>query len=299
MRIGQWIGRGLATVVGLTVLTAGAVYGKSQMALTAKGTAPTRNAVLVTADSASLARGNKLTTVNGCRECHSPNLGGKVMADDPAFGRLVASNLTSGNGGVLSHYDDKALDAAIRDGIGWDGHKLLVMPSAEFSHLADADIAAIIADIRASAAVDHVVPAIALGPIGRALVASGTIEFANDLIDHARTTLAVAPTAGTVEHGAYLAAACTGCHHTDFGGGPMPGADANAKPSANITPSGQIAKWSQADFVRIFRTGTRPDGSKVDASMPWEVLGKYSDEELQDMYQYLKTVTPKTLAVAK
>ena len=299
MRIGQWIGRGLATIVGIGLLTAGGVYGKSQAALTAKGTRPTRNALTITADSAALALGRKLTTVNGCRECHSASLGGNVMADDAAFGRLVAPNITTGKGGVLSHYDDRALDAAIRDGISWDGRKLLIMPSAEYAGLADADMAAIIADIRASAPVDNEVPAIALGPIGRALVASGKIEFANDVIDHNRTTIAVAPTGGTVEHGRYLAAGCKGCHMQDYGGGPLPGAAPGAKPSANITPSGNIGKWSQVEFTRIFRDGIRPDGRKVDASMPWQVLGKLSDEELQGIYLYLKTVPANNVAAAK
>jgi len=296
MRIGQWIGRGLATVVGLGFLTVGGVYGKSQVALTAKATPPTRIALTIPSDSAALVLGHKLTTVNGCRECHSASLGGNVMADDAAFGRLVAPNLTSGQGGVLSHYDNRALDAAIRDGIGWDGRKLLIMPSAEFSGLADADIAALIADIRASAPVTNMPPAMALGPIARALLASGKIEFAYDLIDHNRKTLAVAPTGGTIEHGRYLAAGCKGCHMQDYQGGPMPGAAPNAKPSANLTPSGNVGKWSQAEFTRIFRDGTRPDGTKVDAGMPWQVLGKLTDEELQGIYLYLQTVPAKAVA---
>jgi cytochrome c2 len=296
MRIGQWIGRGLATVVGLGLLTVGGVYGKSQSALATKATPPNRKALTIPTDSASLALGRKLTTVNGCRECHSASLGGKVMVDDGAFGRLVSANLTSGQGGVLSHYDDRALDAAIRDGVGWDGRKLFIMPSAEYSGFADADVAAIIADIRASAAVNNALPPMALGPIARALVATGKIEFAYDLVDHNRTTLAVAPTGGTVEHGRYLAAACKGCHMQDYGGGPMPGAAPGAKPSANLTPSGNIGKWSQAEFTRVFREGTRPDGSKVDSTMPWEVLGKMSDEELQGIYLYLKTLPAKTVA---
>ena len=70
-------------------------------------------------DSATLALGNKLTIANGCQDCHTATLGGKVMIDDPAFVRVIASNLTAGEGGVLPRYDDRALDAAIRDGVGW------------------------------------------------------------------------------------------------------------------------------------------------------------------------------------
>jgi len=75
--------------------------------------------VAVGHDSATLALGNNLTIANGCQDCHTATLGGKVMIDDPAFVRVIASNLTAGEGGVLARYDDRALDAEIRDGVGW------------------------------------------------------------------------------------------------------------------------------------------------------------------------------------
>jgi mono/diheme cytochrome c family protein len=297
MSIGKWMVRGLIGLVGLVVVSAGAVYGMSARVLSAKGTPPDRKAIAISIDAVLLARGRKLTTASGCRECHGPNLGGRVMHEDPAFGRLVAPNLTTGQGGVLAQYDDRQLDAAIRDGLAADGRKLFIMPSAEFAGLADADVAAIIADIRASAAVNNAPPPMRFGPVARALLATGAMPVAYDEIDHARTTLAAAPMGGTVEHGRYLAAGCVGCHMKDFGGGPLPGAAPDAKQSANITPSGNIAKWSQADFIRLFRDGTRPDGTKVDASMPWPVLGALNDEELQGIYLYLRTLPPKVVAV--
>jgi cytochrome c553 len=296
MGVARWIGRGAIGLVGLVALTAGGVYAKSSRDLARNGTPPARTALAVTSDSATLERGRKLTTVNGCRECHAENLGGKVMADDPAFARLVAPNLTTGEGGVLSRYDDRALDAAIRDGVGSDGHKLFIMPSAEFAGLADADVAAIIADIRASAPVNNVVPPLELRPVARTLIATGLIKFSYDEIDHGRTTLPLAPTGGTVEHGRYIAAGCTGCHGRNFGGGAVPGAPSGSKPSANLTPSGNVGKWTQAEFIRVFRDGTRPDGTKMDALMPWQILGKLSDEELQGVYLYLRTLPPTTTA---
>src|SRR4051794_41813176 len=52
-------------------------------------------------DSASLARGRHLAEVIGkCPICHAPDYGGKVLADNVAFGRLSAGNLTSGRGGI-------------------------------------------------------------------------------------------------------------------------------------------------------------------------------------------------------
>ncbi len=295
MGVVRWIGRGAIGLVGLVALTAGGVYAKSSRDLSRKGTPPSRPAPTILTDSATLERGHKLTTVNGCRECHGENLGGKVMADDPAFARLVAPNLTSGEGGVLPRYDDRALDAAIRDGVGADGHKLFIMPSAEFAGLADADVAAIIADIRASPPVNNTVPPLEVRPVARALIATGVIKFGYDEIDHARALLPVAPTGGTVEHGRYIAAGCVGCHAKDFGGGAVPGAPSGSKPSSNLTPSGNVGKWTQAEFIRTFRDGTRPDGTKLDPLMPWQILGKLSDEELRGVYLYLRSLPPKAV----
>lgn len=292
MGVGRWVGRGALGLVGVIVIAAGAVYAKSSSELARKATPPSRAALAIATDSVALERGRKLTTVNGCRECHGANLGGTVMTDDPAFARLVAPNLTSGDGGVLARYDDRALDAAIRDGVGADGRKLFIMPSAEYAGLADADVAAIIADIRASAPVNNVLPALSLRAVARTLVATGVIKFGYDEIDHARTTRATAPTGGTVEHGRYIAAGCVGCHGRNYGGGSVPGAPSGSKRASNLTPSGNLGAWTQAEFIKIFRDGTRPDGSKIDPLMPWQVLGKLSDEELQGVYLYLRTLPP-------
>lgn len=299
MSIGKWILRGVGAVVGVVAITAGAMYAKSESVISAKAVPPTRKAIVAPTDSAALALGHKLTTVNGCRECHGANLGGKVLADDPAFGRLVAPNLTSGEGGVLAHYDDRALDAAIRDGVGWDGRKLFIMPSAEYAGYADEDVAAIVADLRASAPVNEAQPAMKMGPVARALIVTGKIPFAYDLVDHSRTTLAVAPTGVTVERGKYIAAGCKGCHMQDYGGGPMPGAAPDAKPSANLTPSGNVGKWTVEEFTRIFRDGTRPDGTKVDPAMPWQALSQLSDDDVHAIYLYLRTLPPKAIASGK
>lgn len=296
MRVAKWIGKGIAGLLALAVVAICGIYALSQWKLTRKGVPPTRAAITVGRDSATLARGHALAQTYGCQDCHAENLAGKVMADDPAFGRLVSSNLTSGTGGTLTHYSDAALDAAIRDGVSWDGRKLVIMPSLEYGGMADDDVAALIANIRSRPAVDNVLPSTALGPVGRGLIATGVIPIAYDVLDHSRTPRAKAPTGGTVEQGRYIAAGCVGCHGNDYGGGPVPGAAKGAKLAANITPSGNAAKWSQAEFITAFRTGVRPDGTQIDLTMPWQAMGKMSDEELQALYLYLKTLPPKDVA---
>ena len=51
-------------------------------------------------DANSLARGKYLfEKVALCSDCHEKDLGGKVVEDNFVIGRLVAPNLTRGNGG--------------------------------------------------------------------------------------------------------------------------------------------------------------------------------------------------------
>lgn len=55
-------------------------------------------------DSSTLRRGEHLAVIKGCEECHRTNLGGKVIMDDAGLGRLVANNLTKGQGGRPADY---------------------------------------------------------------------------------------------------------------------------------------------------------------------------------------------------
>lgn len=299
MRIVRLIGRAGAIVVGLMAVAIGGLYAQTQWILTRKGTPPERNVLHVTRDPAQLAKGAKLTVTAGCQDCHADDLAGKVMVDDPAFGRLVASNLTSGTGGTLVHYDDRALDAAIRDGVSWDGRKLLIMPSLEYASLADDDVAAIIANLRTRPPVARALPNVSMGPVGRALIAAGKIPVAYDMIDHRRTTRALAPSAATVETGQYLASGCVGCHANDYGGGPVPGQSSGAKHSSNITPGGNVGEWTLDQFVTAMREGRRPDGTMIDSLMPWKAFGRLSDDELHGIYLYLRTLPPKTVTASR
>ena len=248
MRAVQLTGKGLAGLLALCVVAIGGLYAQTQWKITEKAVAPTRAGLVVAHDSATLARGARLIVADGCTDCHTQDLGGRVMADGPVFGRLAPSNLTSGAGGSAARYDDAALDAAIRDGVGWDGSKLLFMPSHECAGLADYDVAAIIADLKTVAPVNRSIPPMRPGPIARGLMAAAKIVLLpNDKVDHGRVTLAMAPTGGTVVRGRYLTkGCCTGCHGEDYSGGPIPGGPPGAKPSANITPSGRIGKRSEA-----------------------------------------------------
>ncbi|MCU0636962.1 MAG: cytochrome c [Gemmatimonadaceae bacterium] len=251
-------------------------------------------AAAVARDSATIARGAHLTsTYAGCVDCHGANYGGRVVIDDPAIGRLVGSNLTTGRGGVLAGYSDAALDRAIRHGLAPDGRKLRFMPSHEFRQLADADVAAIIAYLRSLPPVDSEHPATRIGPLARVLHLAGQFPLLPyDRIDHAAPVAAAAPTGVTTEHGAYIANACVGCHGAGLSGGKIPGAPPAWKPASNITTAG-IGSWSEDDFLRAMRTGVRPGGTTIDSLMPWRNYRHMHDDELRALYRYLRTVGPR------
>ena len=201
--------------------------------------------------------------------------------------RLPGPNLTRGKGGIGSHYSDADWIRALKHGLRRDGSPLVVMPSQWFSELTASDMAAMIAYLKTVPPVDRELPSLRVGPMGRLLVMSDPKLIPAQLIDHAKPLVAAAPVE-LVARGEQLAgiAGCRSCHLADLtgGGGPPPG-------SANITPVG-IGAWTKEDFFRTLRTGRTPDNRTLSESMP-RALGNMSDEELDAIWAYLKTVPPK------
>src|SRR5881396_2014113 len=85
-------------------------------------------------DTASIARGRHLAAI-ACAGCHGPTHDEPLSGGSENFlaidsthvlGTLWAPNLTPG--GVLAHARDGEVARALREGIGADGHALLIMP---------------------------------------------------------------------------------------------------------------------------------------------------------------------------
>jgi len=249
--------------------------------------------VTVPSDSAGIARGRHIAFAIGkCTECHGQDLGGQLLGDNFIFGRLVASNLTTGQGGRALLYDDPTLARAIRHGINQDGKPLKVMPSEAFQYLSDEDAGALVAYIRSIPAVNRELPSTRVGPMARVLwlVTNFPLIPARG-VDHQRVPPVSMPEAASVEYGKYLAdvGSCTGCHGPGLSGGSM-GSD---KPASNLTPAG-IGTWTEADFVRALREGKRPVGADIDSlAMPWKAVGKMTDSEIHAVWLFLKSVPAK------
>ncbi|HEU4828965.1 MAG TPA: c-type cytochrome, partial [Gemmatimonadales bacterium] len=263
-RILRGLGIALGALVGLFVLGAAVVYGVSSSRLSKQyGVEP--EPVTLSSDSAVIARGRHLAESRlGCADCHAADLGGQVLIESAAFGRVIAPNLTDGEGGVGARYTDADWIRATRHGVAADGRALVIMPSAEFHRLSREDLVAVLSYVSQVPAVDRTHPETKLGPIARAMVTFSTEALPARSLDHT-APFPVAPVEEvSVEYGDYLAgtSGCRGCHGPDLSGAPSH--EPGGVPAANLTPAGNLGRWSEADFIRVMREGTRPDGSAVD-----------------------------------
>jgi cytochrome c553 len=246
--------------------------------------------VVIPTDEASIERGKHLAQkVSLCVECHGDDLGGKMIEDNFAFGRLAGSNLTRGRGGIGRNYEDEDFVRTLVHGVKANRRSVIFMPSGDYQ-FTEADLGALVAYIKSLPPVDRELPEPSIGPMARALAIFATFPLVPaDKIDHAHVHFAeVKDRTDPVAAGDYLisTAGCRGCHRPDFtgGGGPPPGA-------ANITPVG-LSGWTSKDFVTAVRDHKRPNGTTIDEAMP-RIYGKMSDEDLLKVFAYLESVPPK------
>ncbi|WKN32502.1 cytochrome c [Porifericola rhodea] len=239
-------------------------------------------------DSTNLVLGKHLAIIKGCTDCHGQDLGGKVMIDDPALGRLVPSNLTRGEGGIGAQYSLQDWVRALRHGVGPDQKPLLFMPAHETANMTDRDMSALLAYCTQVAAVDQQLPQLEIRPIGKLLNFFGKMHmFPVEMIDHDFLPPADMDKSVSPAFGEYLAVSCTGCHYSNFKGGSpqIP----NSPPVADITSSGNLARWSERDFIQALRTGQTPEGKHMQNEfMPWQMTKEFTDEELKSLYIFLK-----------
>jgi mono/diheme cytochrome c family protein len=111
---------------------------------------------------------------------------------------------------------------------------------------------------------------------------------------------------GDAKRGWYLtkAAGCIGCHTEErkdavpFAGGRALRTPFGTFYGPNITPHREagIGRWSEADFIRAMRSGVRPDGAPYYPAFPYPSYTKIADNDLCDMWAYLRTLTPNSRA---
>lgn len=294
MRWLKRLGYAVGALVVLAMLAAGAAYAGSEMKFRKTFATASEPPLVLAAvpDSVTLARGSHLATALGkCVECHGDHLGGKVFFDDPVMGRLIAPNLTRGGiGGALTNAQ---MEMAIRHGVGPNGRSLRIMPSEDYQWMSDADASALISYIRSLPSVSDSLPASDVHLLPRALMLAGKMPLlTTDVIaTYPGKPMNMTP-APTREYGEYLAhvGGCMGCHGPQLSGGHVDKGPPDWPPAANLTPSGNLGKWTEADFVKTLKTGVRPDGYKLNPVMPWKLAAQMDSTEFHALWLYLQSV---------
>jgi len=261
-----------------------------------------------------LTRGKYLLTSGQppCVMCHSPLEvtpdGGLAVAPGTEFsGRsfdvegvpfLVAPNLTSDPETGIGTWTDDQLARAIREGISHDGRALFpVMPYEKFHAMSDEDLASVIVYLRS------------LPPVRHELAKTAIPFPLNRLINGAPepVTSPVSADLSTPEkRGAYIAqmGVCADCHTTRddkgnvrtgmafAGGTAMPFGGRKTVYTANLTPGvNGIPYYTEDLFVETIRTG-KVRSRKLDAMMPLALYKNMTDQDLKDLFAYLKTLKP-------
>lgn len=284
------IGIAVAAIAAALLLAIGTIY-----LVTSQRFAKTYDieveTLLIPGDSATVAHGRHIVLTRGCQECHGENLQGHIFMDNGAMGRIVGSNLTSGEGGVGRTFQDADWIRALRHGVGADGKPLLLMPSEEYYFLSDYDLGALIAYLKTLPAQDNVPPESSPGLVARMLFQFGKMPalVSAETIHH-DAPRPDAPEPGiTPEYGSYLTRGCVGCHSSDLAGGPpvAPG----WPPAPSLTSSGEVSEWTHEQFRILLRTGDRPDGRHLNPQfMPWTYFGTMTNAELQAIWAFLRTL---------
>ncbi len=255
---------------------------------------------------ARLERGRYLAeNVMGCIECHTPAKdtptipertgppgSGRVFVEQGNF-RVVALNITPDPETGLGKWTDDEIARAIREGVDKNGRTLFpIMPYQEFRSISDEDIASVVVYVRTLPAVRHVLPATSVPfPLSR-LINTAPVPV----------TAPVAPPDRNdpLKLGRYLvhAGGCIGCHTPMDKGQPLPnmqfagGQVFGGVASTNLTPDPSgISYYDQQLFRQVIRTG------KVKARqlklMPWWVFRGMTDEDLDAIYAYLRSLPPR------
>jgi mono/diheme cytochrome c family protein len=284
-KILKWTGITIGGLVAVALLAGTGMYAVGSSRVERTYDVAVTNLTVPT-DGEATARGAHLVKIYGCVDCHTADLGGMVMTDEPPF-RVVATNLTAGAGGIGAAYSDADFDRAIRHGVRPTGKGLVVMPSSAYHNMSDEEAAVLIGYLRTVPPVDRVLPPTQVRVAGR-ILAAGPIDAAAEIRTGASRRDPTPERAATVEYGAYLAAVtCGHCHGDDMRGNPRP-PKPGSPPVPDLTGSGQ---WSLEQFTRTLRTGVRPGGGVMDPeNMPWAITAAMEDVELEALHAYLNTL---------
>jgi mono/diheme cytochrome c family protein len=231
--------------------------------------------------------------------------GGRVSPPTPNTPfQLVIPNISSDRETGAGAWSDEQLARAIRQGIGHDGRTLYIrMPYRAFHSMSDEDLASVIVYLRTVPPVRSQLPKMALPP-----------EVAAKLKPMPPPGRVAPPDASSaVARGNYLVrlSGCVGCHTPQRNGAPIAGLEFSGGAifpasggrtvasgnltvaSANLTsdPSG-IPYYDEGLFVKTMRAGAVGGVRELDTVMPWSYYRLMTDDDLKDVFAFLKSLKP-------
>jgi cytochrome c553 len=288
MKILKWIGGSLLVIVLIVVAFSVKALWSTEQRLNKKYAFALPDFPMKS-DSTIMAEGHRLMITKGCPSCHGDDLGGKIWINDPLLGKIVAPNLTKGSGG-LADYNTNDWLRSLKHGLRRDSTALRLMPSHEFTLLAEDDMQALIAYLSQIKPVDRTLPETSIGIVGYVLTELEQIPMVPaEIIDHSRPLTKSINREVSIELGQYLSIGCEGCHRkTMKGGAPV----APGFPEvADITSTGNLGTWTEADFVKTLKTGVTPEGKKLKPEeMPWVSFQELTEKEYRSLFLYLKSI---------
>jgi len=261
---------------------------------------------------ARLERGRYLVTaVSGCFACHgepdweAPGFpvkagteGGGRVWDREGLPFVTAPNITPDRETGAGAWTDDMIARAIREGIGHDGRTLFpLMPYVQYRSMSDEDVASIIVFLRT------------LKPLKRSLPPTAVPFPVNRFIQAVPQPLSAPvpePDRGNrVAYGDYLTrlGACRDCHTPsdarnqpidalEFGGGFVLTGPYGQVAARNLTPAPSGIPYYDADlFIEVMRTGM-VKARKIHDAMPWQSLGRQTDDDLRAIFAFLQSVAP-------
>ena len=267
------------------------------------------------ADDALLERGTYLMeSIVACANCHTPKdpasgeeiegmaYAGSFVITEPGF-KAYAPNITMDVETGIGDWTDEELIVGIRDGLRPDGTLIgPPMPSPFYRAMSDYDADAIVAYMRTIKPVENVVPKskynIPLPPNYGPKVGTVPGVSKDDQVAYGKYVT------NSLGH-------CTGCHtplekgqldfeRTNIGGRifkNMAGLGFTTV-SSNITPHpvAGIGEWTDKEIKRAITKGISRNGRELAKAMAFPYYKNISEEDLDAIVTYLRSLPPLSVA---
>lgn len=247
-----------------------------------------------------------------CVRCHfdsvTGTLSGRQHPNPDRLGQFSSGNITNDSTHGIGKWAREDIAYFLRTGVRPDG--IFIFDRPKYVHLSDQDLSSLISFLKSDSPLVRAVPKETAEP-HFSFALKALIHFWLRPPKLNTYSVSQVDTTNAVEWGRYLANAkfaCFDCHSGNSmtndpvypeqswryfqGGNPHGSETGETVYAANLTPSlsSGIGKLTEAEFVRMLKTGTERDGQPLrDPMFPFTLL---SDREASAIFAYLMTLKP-------